>query len=167
MTPALMLPWWMPSPEAQLERERILASRYFLVKIAGNGDVWRCKRCHAKHRYLTLGCVEQPFSGLTGGLWAYYRTVGLHGAEAFMSPGERARYARMRELLGAVGRAPDLATSHPQMARAIATPEGDADIGAVALGLLEPIDRRKAQQLANAINARGVKPPFRLVGLNA
>lgn len=170
----LVLPWWIPSPEQEAERRRILASRFFLVKIGGNGDVWRCRNCKGKHRYLTLMCVEQPFSGLTRGLYAYYRTVGIHGAESYLSQAEQRRYKRLKEAFGPLN-APDVASSHPQMARSIGTAERDADVGAftfvatvpssTALGLVEPIDRDKAARLARRINMRGIKPAFVLEGL--
>jgi hypothetical protein len=150
------------SPEQAKERDRILAGRFFLVRIAGNGDVWRCKRCRAKHTYLTLNCIEQPFSGLTRGLYAYLKTVGATGAEAFLNPTQRARLAAAARLLGSQ---PDLATSHPLTARSLHVAERDADVGCIALGVLEPITATKARQLAAAINSRGCKPPFTLEGM--
>lgn len=176
MSPTLALPEWMVTEAQALEQRRILAGRWFLVKIAGNGEVWRCKRCQGKHRYLTLMCVEQPFSGLTRGLYAYVKTIGMHGAEAYLSPAERARYRRLEHLLGPSGGAPDVASSHPLLARRFGTAERDADVGAFtftarepsadALGIVEPISRAKAADLARRINLRGVKPAFILEGVN-
>lgn len=173
MIDALIKSGILPSDEAYREQQRILAGRYFLVKIAGNGDVWRCRRCGGKHRYLTLMCVEQPFSGLTRGLYAYYRTVGVYGAESYLSPVERARYAELRRLFGD---APDIATSHPEFARQVGTADRDADVGAftftatepsaTALGLVEKIDRDKASRLVARINGRGLKPPLIVEGIN-
>lgn len=175
MTSPIVLPPWLQTEEQEREKHKILASRFFLVKIGGNGDVWRCRNCKGKHRYLTLMCVEQPFSGLSRGLYAYYRTVGVHGAESYLSPSERARYRRLAEAFGPLN-VPDVASSHPQMARSIGTAERDADVGALsfvatvpsstALGLVEPIDREKARRLAARINMRGIKPAFTLEGLN-
>lgn len=158
------LPWFLPTREAQVERENILRNKFFLVKIAGNGDVWKCRNCGNKHRYLTLMCIEQPFSGLTHGLWAYYRTVGLQGAENILPPSQRLRYQQLARLFAAG--APDLATSHPETARALLTNERDADVGAFSLGLLEPITKQKAQQLVHIINGRGIKPSLELQGLD-
>lgn len=174
MTSPIVLPHWMMTREQEKEQRKILAGRFFLVKIAGNGDVWRCRRCRGKHRFLTLGCIEQPFSGLTRGLYAYYRTVGMHGAESYLSPAERARYAALGRMFGPMAGVPDVATSHPLMARQIGTAERDADLGALtftatepssaALGLVEPISREKAARLVARINTR-IKPPLVLEGL--
>lgn len=161
--PTLTLPWWMPSPEAQAERERIFESQYFLVRTKGNGDVWKCRNCGAKHEFLTLRCVSQPFNGTSHGLFAWYRVTGIHGAEAYLSPAQRARYDRLAEMFG--DQPPDLATSHPEMARKLATDERDMDRYTLSLGLLEPLTKQRAQQFANAINARGVRPRFTLPGL--
>lgn len=158
----MVLPWWIPSPEVLEERERILKNQFFLVRIAGNGDVWRCTRCNSKHPYMTLMCIEQPFSGVDGGLYAFYKVAGDTGAVDFMNPTQRSRYESISRLFG---RQPDLATSHPLLARSIQTGPRDIDAGAMALGLLEPITRAKAIQLARAINGRGIKPPFRLDGI--
>jgi hypothetical protein len=172
----IVLPPWMMTREQEKEQRRILAGRYFLVKIAGNGDVWRCRHCKGKHRYLTLMCVEQPFSGLTRGLFAYYKTVGMHGAQAYLSPVERARYAALSKMFRPLDGAPDIATAHPQFARHVNTAERDADVGAftfvatepssTALGLVEPVSRDKAARLVARINARGIKPPLVVEGLN-
>lgn len=168
-------PDWMPTPEEEKERLAILAAQFFLVRIGGNGDVWRCRNCGGKHRYLTLRCIEQPFSGLTHGLYAYYKTVGAFGAEAFMSPPERARYDRLGQMFEQTSRTPDLATSHPQLARQIGTAEHESDVGAFsfvatepsayALGILEPITRDVARRLARRINATGIRPAFMVPGL--
>lgn len=175
MTSPIALPHWMMTEAQEREQRKILAGRFFLVRIAGNGDVWRCRRCRGKHRYLTLNCIEEPFSGLTRGLYAYYRTVGVHGAEAYLSPAERARYAALGRMFGPMN-LPDVATSHPLLARRIGTAERDADLGAMtftatepsstALGLVEVIPREKAERLARRINMRGIKPPFVLEGVD-
>lgn len=155
--PHILLPSFIPSPEAVEERNRILSSRYFLVKIAGNGDVWRCKRCHAKHRYLTLMCIEQPFNGLSGGLYAYWKTVKDEGLLSAMTPAQRARFER---LSATFGNQPNLVESHPETVRSMGMSERDLEVGAYALGILEPITEQKAKQLAAAINRRGIKPQF-------
>lgn len=169
-------PDWMPTPEEEAERERILASQFYLVKIGGNGDVWRCRNCGGKHRYLTLRCIEQPWSGLTHGLYAYYKTVGAYGVESFMQPKEKARYDRLGAMFGETAALPDLASAHPQTVRAtIQRTEQDADIGAYsfvarelsahALGVLEPITRDVARRLVRRINTTGLRPPLDVPGL--
>ena len=173
----LILPSWIMTQEQVKERERILAGRFFLVKIAGNGLNWRCSTtkyggCGGYHRYLTLRCVEQPFNGLSQGLWAYWKTVGAYGARQHLSLRERARFDALGKMLGSM---PDLAESHPMTARRVGTGEHDADFGAYtftaselsahALGVMEVIDRDKAARLARRINMRGIKPPFVLEGL--
>lgn len=163
----IALPWFVPSPRAIKDRERLLAGQFFLVNIARGaaGEIWRCRRCRGKHRYLTLMCVEQPFSGLTGGLYAYWHTVGAHGAEAFLTTSERARLDAIAAQINP-GRA-DLASSHPETARAIGTGERDADVGALALGLLEPIKADKARDLVRRINMRAGGDVLTLPGLAA
>lgn len=136
------------------ERERLLATKYVLVRIAGNGEVWRCGRCNQKHSHLTLGCISQPFTGLDGGLYAYWKTVGDTGAVKFLSPVERERFNR---LSGLFGTGPDLATAHPLTARAINPGGRDLEYGAFALGLLEPIKRAEALSLVRRINLKGFK----------
>src|SRR4051794_33358649 len=98
--PDIALPWFYPSAETRREQDRLLAARYFLVKIAGNGDVWRCRRCKAKHDYLTLMCVPQPFNGLSRGLFAYWKTVGAFGAERHLAPKEQSRLREMDRMFG-------------------------------------------------------------------
>lgn len=156
----LTLPTWMPSREQQAARARILAGKFFLVH---NDDRWRCRECNRKHNYLTLKCIEQPFSGLDHGVWAYYRTVGATGVRGYLNPAQQQRLRIIERALGMRG---DLASSHPGLARKIGTAVQDADVGAALIGVLEPIDKRRATALGRAINARGLKPPFRLPGLN-
>ncbi len=154
------VPWFMPTPEQVRERDRILAGIYFLVRQGGLGEKMRCKRCGARHEYLTLMCVEQPFSGLTQGLYAYWRAAGAHGAYQHLAPADRARYDALTERFG-----PDMAESHPQTVRQLGTATTDVDFGAIALGTLEPITRQKAQSLIWRINARGCRPPLALPGI--
>ncbi len=153
----------IPTQEQIKERDRLLASQYFLVKMAGEGEVPRCRGCGGKHRYLTLGCIEQPFSGLTHGVYAYWYSMGASGAVHYLSFKQRIQYDRMSKLFK--GR--DLASSHPQMAAKLGLSEGDAIMGGLALGVLEPISKRVAQQLQTRINSKGIWPPLRLPGLEA
>lgn len=169
------LPAWMLTHEQIRERERILRGRFFLVRTAGLGERWRCRNCGGHHRYLTDLCVERPWNGLTQGLYAYVKTIGAFGAERYLDPAARARVGMIRHMLGSVGDAPDLASSHPRLAQSLGTATRDADLAAftftatepseVALGLVEPISREKAARLVARINARGRKPALILEGL--
>ena len=162
--PALVLPPGVLSFEESAERERILASQFFLVRIGGSGEIGRCTKnraCNSKHRYLTLNCVEQPFSGITRGIYLYWRAAGAAGIVNSLSARQRSRYDEMTRLFGPR----DLAEAHPYTAQQLRTGELDMDIGALALGALEPITRAQAKRLADRINAKGIDPPFTLPGL--
>lgn len=163
MTQTQARPWFVPDPEEIRERERILASTYYLVRQDGElGEKMRCKRCNAKHPYFTLMCIEQPFCGLDQGLYAFWRHSGMHGSEQYLSEAGKARY---QALAAAFTHQPDLAESHPITAASLHVPPRDIDFGALALGTLEPITRQKAQQLVWRINTRGCRPPLRLPGI--
>jgi len=169
---AIPRPWFLPSAETLAEQHRILSATYFLVRIRGNGSIGEaliCGGCGRKHDYLTLRCVEQPFSGLTGGLLAYYRAVADNGLLDALSPSERMRMdAINRGLRGGIGGLlsglPDLSTRHPEMAKSMQLGSRDAQLAAVALGVCEPIPPTLARKYAQRINARGIKPPFTLPG---
>jgi hypothetical protein len=175
-TADILLPWFYPSAESEAEQQRILASRFYLVKIAGNGDVWRCRRCHGKHDFLTLMCVPQPWSGLSRGLFAYWKTVGAHDAARHMPPSERSRLRELDRLFGPAAGLPDFASAHPETARGVGTSQYDADLGAytfvasepsaTALGLVVPITAEEARKYGRRINMRGIKPPFSLEGVD-
>lgn len=163
-------PWFLPSPEAMEEQRRLLEASYFLVRIGGNagiGEALRCDPrkggCGGKHQYITLRCVEQPFSGLTGGIYAYWRAVGDAGLADRLTASERARFDAAANVLAGV---PDLASSHPDLARRMTRglAPNDGLIGAVALGVLEPIPEHYARRRAQQINARGIRPRFVLPG---
>lgn len=147
------------TPEQIAERERILASRYFLVRQGSLGEIFRCRECKQKHPYLTLRCVEQPFSGAEGGLLAYYKVLGRPGAVQQMTPAERARLRQIGRIVDMVGTLPEIGAGHPDLARraayANALGERDALIGSVSLGILEPIPQALAQKLLDRINLRG------------
>jgi hypothetical protein len=51
--------------------ERLMAERWFLLRL---DDRVRCRRCKGKHAYVTRGCVELPLSGL-GEIMLAIRTV--------------------------------------------------------------------------------------------
>lgn len=172
----LALPWFYPSATTLAEQERLLRARYFLVRVAGNGQNWRCTSCSGHHRYLTLRCVERPFSGLTRGLYAYWKTTGAYGGERYLSPSEQSRVAALGEMFGPARGLPDFAASHPRTARTLETGAREADYGAVplaaarltasALGVVEIVDREKARRLVLRINASGIKPKFRIEGVD-
>lgn len=169
----ILRPWFLPSREALEEQRRLLASEFFLVRIKGNygiGESLICDPkkggCGGKHTHITLRCIAQPFSGLTRGLYAYFRAVGDAGLVNGLSGSERLRYEAIR---GSVARMPDLSTRHPEVARIITKEAGlasnDALLAGQALGVLEPIPVTLAKDYARRINMRGVKPRFVLEGL--
>lgn len=164
-------PWFLPSEETLEAQRRILSSQYFLVRIGGNGGIGEALRCDptkggcgAKHQYITLRCVEQPFSALTGGLYAYFRAVGDNGLERALTPSERERFEAIKRQVPFAD-LPDLATSHPEMARAGGLAPTDAQLSALALGVLEPIPPTLARRYAQRINDRGCRPRFELPGM--
>jgi hypothetical protein len=165
--PRVVLPdWSVGTPEQaeamRLERERLLGSQYFLVRISGQWDRWRCRNCGGKHPYLTLRCIEQPFSGLTGGLYAVWHHVGANGILPTLSPAQRAKFDRLAGIFAGV----DLSRSHPRTAQAMGVAERDAELGAIALGILEPLSRASAQALVKRINV-ALKPPLVVPGLES
>jgi hypothetical protein len=165
MTGTLVLPSWLPSFEERRRKDEALARQYGLIRIAGNAgyDLMRCGRCRGKHAYLTLMCEPQPFDGATRGVYAWFHALGLAGAELHMTPAERQRFANLRRMLN-LGRQ-DFASAHPRTARQFGTAENDADVGAIPLGLWEPIAPTLAQRLLDRVNAKGPKPPLVVPGL--
>lgn len=170
---AIPRPWFLPDQAALDEQNRILASSYFLVRISGNaglGDSLVCDPkkggCGGKHQYLSLRCIEQPFSGITGGLYAYFRAVKDNGLEPFLSPSEQTRIDAMDGQF--FDGLPDLSRSHPGLARAVTEGLGsnDAQLAAVALGVLEPVPASLARRYRDRINTRGVRPRFTLPGMD-
>lgn len=165
-------PWFLPDRRTLEAQRRIMESTYFLVSIRGTtsplGEWLRCDPkkggCGGKHDYLTLRCCAQPFSGITGGLFAYWRAVGDNGLVSSLAPSERARYDALTNTLGGI---PELAASHPEMARSLTRglAPNDAVIGAVALGILEPVPYTLAKKYRDRIRARGCKPRFDLPGM--
>jgi hypothetical protein len=162
----VVLPDWRlgtPEEAARIEahREQLRMSGFYLIRIAGNGEVMRCRRCDAKHTHMTLMCIERPFQGIRDPLMAYYQHFGAEGAiESFTEP-ELKRYRAIQQYLGKTfENIPDYASAHPLSARALDTAEEEIDIGAITLGVLDPIDAPKAYRLANRINGRGLKPPL-------
>lgn len=166
---AVIVPPFVLTPEQAAERERILMSRYFLVRQGSLGEIFRCRRCGQKHPYLTLMCVEQPFSGIDGGLYAFYKVMGNRDAVCQMRPDERRRFREVRRLFRPLDKLPDMGQAHRSIAsqaiRFDALGERDAVIGSVALGILEPIPQTLAQRLLTRINTRGGK--LTVPGLNS
>ena len=161
----IVLPRWYPTPQEVQERERILRGKFFLVQQSGGpmGEVMRCRRCGGKHRYLTLQCIEQPFSGITGGLYAYYYHMGDSGAFALLPPDKRAKYELLvRQFTGGT---PDIATSHPELARKFNQQGNALDLAGIALGILERVAPSEARRLVDRINMTA-QPPLVVPGIN-
>lgn len=164
-------PWFLPSAETLAEQRRIMEGTYFLCRIKGNsgiGEALICDPkkggCGGKHDYMTLRCVPRPYSGITGGLFAYYRAVVDNGLGQALSATEQARTDGIANVLG---RMPDIAAAHPQLARSMTAGLGqnDAQIAAVALGVLEAIPPSLARKYRDRINTRGIRPRFDLPGM--
>lgn len=49
------------TPDELAERDRLLATRFFLLT---NETQARCRVCNAVHPYFTTRCIERPFHGL-------------------------------------------------------------------------------------------------------
>lgn len=150
--------WTLPAfvrPPAEIaERDRLLASRYFLCRQGSLGEIFRCRRCNGRHQHLSLMCISRPFSGVAEGLWGYLQAAGTPQAMARMTPAERATVERITRLFGSPAPAVDLATSHPEMARSIGVAERDIFRGSVPLGILEEIPASLAQRYVTHINSR-------------
>jgi hypothetical protein len=149
------------TPEQQQERARLLSGQFFLVNMRlGNvGEIFRCNRCSGKHHRLTLYCLDRPFSGLLGGLYGFVQTVSTAEQAGRLPPEAQARVERIRSLFATTRGLPDLASSHPGLARTLDDPSRpagalDVDIGVVSLGLLERLDLADAQRLLDRINLR-------------
>lgn len=149
------------TPEQIAERERILAERFYLVKQGSLGEIFRCGLCQGKHPYLTLRCVEQPFSGVEGGLLAYVKVMGTPGVLLRMRQDERRQLRAIRKLVKSLDDMPDLSRGHPQWAQQISAADQlgprDGAMASIALGVLEAIPRSLAQRLLDRINGRGGK----------
>lgn len=174
-------PWFLPDERTIAEQRRIMESTYFLIRVKGNaslGENLFCAPakggCGAKgksaHECITLRCVPQPFSGITGGLVVYYRAVADNHLADSLSIEERTRLRAIRDLLsrfGAFDGLPDLATHHPEMAKRLTAGLGERDeVGAaMALGILEPVPFSLAKKYRDRIRARGCRPRFDLPGM--
>lgn len=154
------------TPDAALRLHEIEHANWVLVRIDGEAERWRCTRCNCKHAHFTLCCVERPFRGLREGLRAYWHNTGLANPSD-LSPAQQQHKALLDEMFD--GKPPPaLASVHPEMARRLATPERDLDLGAFVLGTIDPISDRTAREKIALINARAHRtvlrfdpPPFR------
>lgn len=176
--PAIRVAYGIPTPEEMRERERSLASTYYLVKTAGYGDVLRCRRCKGVHRFLSWCCVERPWSSATRGLYAFWSHVGAAEVRPYLSPAQRTRVEAAGRMLGRAAGLPNLSSSHPRLAGTLRSAPGDIDTGAftftanpddlaaldlsVVMGVVEPISAATARLLAARI--RGRDPTFTLEG---
>lgn len=126
----------MITPQQRALVDRVLASRWFLIKNGGVVTKARCLRCKRYHRYITLGCVEKPFNGMTEIVGFIHRstTVGVS-----------------RTKIG-----------HRQYRE---TPLMEQSMDAVELGAIEPITVVRARDLILRIRGRvgweGVVPEVR------
>lgn len=155
--------WFQPSNESIAEQEQILANMFFLVKQGDSfGERLKCVECGGRHKYITLRCVNKPITGLANGLFAYYRVIKDFHLETELSPAELSRFQEINQVLMNM---PDIGSVHPQLARTVTKDIGPSDLqlGAVSLGILEPISPTEANSLAQKINDRGIKPKFVLV----
>ncbi len=154
-------PRWAPAPDVMAERDAQQRGRFFLINIAGNnglGEMWRCKRCHGRHRYLTASCIERPFNGLDQVLYLMWQQAGDLAAVRSLSPNQRARRDAAAVIAREVVRdIPDLAAHHPEMARRQAAASGlarfDLEVGGVLVGQAEMIPKTLAQRYLDKINA--------------
>lgn len=161
----IQVPWWVQTPEQVAEAEKLKRNQFFLLRQGELGEVLRCTRCNTKHTYFTLMCVERPFDGLEDGLYAYWYHAGRYGQENFLNEVSLQRYEAIAKVLAKNPKYADVASSHPMLAKSLGTETNDFDTGAVSLGLLEPITAAKAAALAWNINLKGLKPEFKLKGL--
>jgi len=140
---------WTPEEAARFDAMR--NAEYVLVRNDGS-ERWRCRLCNRQHEHFTWMCVERPFRGLVGGLYAYWVNVG--GARiADLSPRQRQTLDVLRPLFGGQRPIP-VATGHPDMAAGLVTDRTDVLLGGTLLGSIDPITPTKARLLVSLINAR-------------
>lgn len=158
--PRLKTSWFQPSDETLREQELILANMFFLVRQGDAfGERLKCVECGNRHDYITLKCIEKPITGIANGLYAYYRAIKDHHLEAELPPSQQSRLAEIQQMLQNM---PDLGKVHPELARKVVQQIGPSDLqlGAVSLGLLEPISPTEARRKADKINETGIRPKF-------
>lgn len=142
------------TPDEAAKLDELARSQFFLVRIDGAGERWRCRNCNGRHQHFTKFCIELPYRGLQGGLYGYWKNVGA-GDPRNLSASQRARISQVSRVLGMNQRqATNLSTLHPNTARALGGDDADIDVGADLLGTLDPISPQKARFLADLINSR-------------
>lgn len=149
----------MLTDEDAVRLHAIEQAQWVLVRIDGIGERWRCNRCGCRHAHFTTLCVERPFRGLREGLRAYWHNAGVANP-ADLSPAMRRHKGLLDDLFD--GKPPvALAERHPEMARKLATPERDLDLGVFVLGTIDPIDDKTAREKIAQINARAHRTVLR------
>ena len=163
----MKLPTGLLTHEARRAAELSLARRFFIVRISGNAgyDSMTCRRCGAKHPYLTLACIPRPWPFRDRGIYAQYKEDGAAGVTNYLSPHNQDRQAEMRKLVGPLADLPDLSTSHPQLVRSMKLDVGDWETGAIPLGVPEEISIVVARRFVQKINDTGIQPPLIVPGL--
>jgi hypothetical protein len=149
------------TPEEAERLDELEQHTYFLVRIDGQGERWRCRRCNGRHTHFTLFCCERPFRGIGQGLYAYWRNIGA-GDPSELSARQVARVGQIGALFGADQPQTNLSTHHPRTAQALGYDAADVDVGADLLGTLDPISEAKARILADLINTRARQNVIRL-----
>lgn len=164
--PAVSYPWLLSMVERLYDQHSFLSHVYYLVKQGDTfGERLKCTNCQGRHDYITLKCINRPFTGLIGGLYAYYHLVKDNDLIQDLNPGERAQYDMIVDSLQGI---PNLANQHPEMARKMVSDLGPSDLkaGALSMGILEGISTKEATILAEKINDKGIRPKFKLDVLN-
>lgn len=148
LPPDVRVQGFLEPPEIVAARERQKANSWFLVRNNGEaGERWPCRRCGAKHAYMTLACIERPFSSLVEGLFAFVQTLP-----------EDPRAPRIMLPLA------NIAQRHPHTARVLSGDETDTqELWALSIGIAEPIAAKRAHLLIDLINATGIQPQLRHV----
>ncbi len=141
--------FWTPEESARFDAVR--NSSYCLVRIDGDGERWKCRRCGGRHTHYTLFCISRPFRGLSHALYAYWANAGS-AREQDLSPAQRANLETLAPIFG--NRPVPLATAHPATSAALATDERDVMVGATVLGSIDPISRAKASLYVELINSK-------------
>ena len=108
-------PWLTPAERRALDA--VIALRPYLVT---NAHRARCRRCGAVHPYLTLGCIERPFTGWTE-VFALVRDQHIALRLGDLVPIDRETARRLIERIRARGFAipdlPDPATTEQALRR--------------------------------------------------
>jgi hypothetical protein len=147
------------TPDAAAHLDAIEQARFVLIRM-DQGEYWRCGRCGGKHSVPDIGpvltrmCIPRPWRGIAEGLYAYYQHLGARSAD--LSPEQRRRASTI------AGALPDLATRHPQAARALKTRPNDLDYVGWMIGSIVEISEQDARRYAALINGRAYREVVRL-----